>query len=1174
MKKTTLTTLINSIIILSCLSLSSCSSNNKETFTKGIGIYPGEASENFSPEITTDKDSYRNIALNRAAYASTSYDYNLTAQLITDGIITKKLPYYTNLKCNNETVVKNHKEYIFDGNHITGESINGRELSYQLDTYNKNITADQFKVVGRLNYDSSSQKKASGTISGSLDGKNWVTLAKFSQRTFDQQLSAWTLSHKFDVTCSARKAVSYPHYRLTVKGNAKSIQINRWDFLNEGKIIDINPSGNFSSSWMSEGYKKEWVYVDLGTVSKFDNLKLFWINKPEKIEIQTSNDAKKWNTIKTIEDDSQFSNIMFDSKQESRYVKVLMSSNSSKKPFILSEMQVYGNGGTVALAHPQASISGQELSLNGGDWKLARASEVKTNGMSISKADYNASKWIVATVPGTVLTSYYNIGAIPDPNFGDNQLQISESFFKSDFWYRKVFSVPENYKGSELFLNFDGINWKANIFVNGKEIGNINGAFKHKSYDVSKSLILGKENVLAVKIIRNANPGVVKVQTIETPDFNGGALGHDNPTFHASIGWDWIPTIRGRNIGIWNDVNISAKAQKIAIAEPYVITDLNLPDTSSATIKIQTVVNNYNDHEVTGTLKGKYGNIPFSQDVTIAANSSKTVNIAPIAIKNPKLWWPVGYGAPSLYDVEIGYYIDHSIADKISFKSGIREMSYKYIDGALTMYINGKRFIGRGGNWGFSESNLNYRGREYDIAVAYHADMHFNMIRNWVGQIGDKEFYEACDKYGVMVWQDFWLANPLDGPNPDDNDMFIDNADNMIKRIRNHPSIAIYVGRNEGDPLKALDDRLRRLVKKDHPEIFYISNSAFNGVSGGGPYRALTPRDYFSITDRSNLFHSERGMPNLMSYESFTRSLPEKAWWPHNSQWGLHDFTYGGAQSGKTFEALMDKGFGKSDNLKRYNEIAQWINYNGYRAIFESRSNNRKGMLLWMSHPCWPSNVWQTYDYYFDANGGYFGSKKGAEPLHVQWNPVDDAVELVNLSCGDLKDLTVEAKIVNLDGSLAWTKEVKLDSNEDSTNKCFKLDFSEKLSATHFIKLALLDSKGKLLDDNFYWRGSEENNFQALNSMKKAILDNKTVINRDGSQWVIKTTLKNTSSIPALMIHLQVKGSESGELILPTFFNDNYISLLGGEEKTITMRFKQEDTRGERPQVMVSGFNI
>ena len=145
----------------------------------------------------------------------------------------------------------------------------------------------------------------------------------------------------------------------------------------------------------------------------------------------------------------------------------------------------------------------------------------------------------------------------------------------------------------------------------------------------------------------------------------------------------------------------------------------------------------------------------------------------------------------------------------------------------------------RGGNWGFSESMLRYRAREYDAAVRYHRDMNFNMIRNWVGQIGEDAFYEACDRHGIVVWQDFWLANPWDGPDPDDNDLFLRNAKDYVLRIRSHPSHRAVLRAQRGLSAEAAGRRhARRCSANCIPGMHYISSSADDVVSGHGPYQA------------------------------------------------------------------------------------------------------------------------------------------------------------------------------------------------------------------------------------------------------------------------------------------------------------------------------------------------
>ena len=241
--------------------------------------------------------------------------------------------------------------------------------------------------------------------------------------------------------------------------------------------------------------------------------------------------------------------------------------------------------------------------------------------------------------------------------------------------------------------------------------------------------------------------------------------------------------------------------------------------------------------------------------------------------------------------------------------------------------------------------------------------------------------------------------------------------------------------------------------------------------------------------------------------------------------------------------------------------------------MFEGRSAFRKGLLLWMSHSAWPSMVWQTYDYYFDPTAAYFGCKKACEPIHIQWNPVYDTIEVVNYSAGNKAGLVAKASILNMNGSVQWEKETSLDCREDFTAKCFKLEFPESLSAVHFIKLTLREGD-KIISDNFYWRGLEDGNYQALRDLPTVTLSNNTRVKRSGSTWILTTSLKNTSDQPALMIRLKVTGSKSGGRILPVFFSDNYFSLMPGEEKDITMRLNDVDTRGEKPQVVISGFNL
>jgi hypothetical protein len=461
---------------------------------------------------------------------------------------------------------------------------------------------------------------------------------------------------------------------------------------------------------------------------------------------------------------------------------------------------------------------------------------------------------------------------------------------------------------------------------------------------------------------------------------------------------------------------------------------------------------------------------------------------------------------------------------------------------------------------------LRYRAREYETAMRYHRDEHFNMIRNWVGQTGDEAFYEAADRNGVVVWQDFWLANPWDGPDPDNNDLFLVNAKDYLLRIRNHASLGIFCGRNEGLPPQSIDEGLRALVAELEPGSHYISSSADGPVSGQGPYRVEPLKYYFDHAPVK--FHSEMGAPNVPEMDILHRTMPDSALWPQGSQWPLHDF-----HNHNPFREAIDRNYGGASNIGDWDGLAQFVNYNAYRGMFEGQSKSRLGLLIWMSHPAWPSLLWQTYDYFFDTDAGYFGAKKGAEPLHIQWNAATDAVEVVNMSAGNQTGLTAHAEVLDIDGSPKWAKSVEVDSSEDSTVAPIQMVFPAGLARTHFIRLTL--SRGQnVLSTNFYLHGVAEEDYAGIRSLPTAKVNAKTRIVRRGAQWQIAIDLHNSSTTPALMVRVKAIREKSGDPILPALYDDNYVALMPDERKTIHIEMENADARGERPRIIVEGFNL
>jgi hypothetical protein len=352
----------------------------------------------------------------------------------------------------------------------------------------------------------------------------------------------------------------------------------------------------------------------------------------------------------------------------------------------------------------------------------------------------------------------------------------------------------------------------------------------------------------------------------------------------------------------------------------------------------------------------------------------------------------------------------------------------------------------------------------------------------------------------------------------------------------------------------------------------YIGSSADGPVSGHGPYRAMPLKFYF--TERATeKMHSELGMPNIVTMDSLRQMMPESAMWPQGDTWGVDACSWHGAQGGESFIAAIDKNYGGASNAADWVSLAQFVNYEGYRAMFEAQSKHRMGLLIWMSHPAWPTFVWQTYDYYFDPTAAYFGAKKGSEPLHIQWHAATDEIEVVNLNAGNQAGLNAQVEILNSDGSSKWTRSASLDSTEDSTQSVANLELPARLTPVYFIRLRLTRG-GDVLSENFYWRGTQEGDYRALRNLAKATVAAKTKTERRGDGWQLTTELRNTSSTPALMIHLKVVRDKSGDRILPALYSANYVSLMPVESKAITTELDNADTRGEPPRMTVDGFNV
>ena len=1136
-----------------------------QVMNRPIGQYPGNPREYYGPSLVQDNGyGYRNVALYRTVYQSSSWDFNLTSQLLTDGIYDRESPAWLDVTTPDGPLPPHKREACIDGNEWTSNILMGSDTWLQYDWENMSIDIDEVEMVCSMAYREEAARGFKIRLLTSKDGKKWKVADEWKGDSLPGEPS-WNRVHsdpnknsgddllptrKIDHTFHIKKGKAFSHLKLEmVTPSAVHWTFTELKMRKDGRrATGILPATHFVSAWRSLGSQGEWVSIDLGAQCHFNKVVLYWFDQSTEGVIQVSDDQVNWKPVGrfTKNTGKNHRQEIAIGPQTGRFVRLSFEGQS-----LLSEVEVMGNGGMNVQAPAEGGWQDGKWLLNGGDWQLTRAS-------------HPDAKPLVATVPATVLSSYVNAGALPDMNHDDNLMLSSESFFNGDFIYTRSFDVPREMQGKRIFLNFDGINWKAEVTLNGTNLGRIEGAFKRGKFDITPYLKpLGNE--LQVLIIANANPGGVKVKTEKNTDFNGGILGADNPTFHATIGWDWISAIRGRDIGIWDDVYLTASSD-VTVSDPIVTTTLAEGDTL-ATMTPAVMLANHSEQAVTGTLHGHIGEICFEKQVTLAAGETMEASFSPnefpqLKDQRMRLWWPNGYGEPYLYDASFSFMVDGIQSDAVDFKAGIREVKTVDKDTKLRIYINNRRLIPLGGNWAFSENNLNYRGREFDAAVRHHKEMNYNMIRNWVGMTGDKEFYEACDRYGIMVWQDFWLANPADGPDPDDEAMFMDNARDFVLKIRNHPSIGIYCGRNEGYPPKTIDDGLRNAVATLHPGLDYISSSADDGVSGHGPYWAITPKEYFE--KQTGKLHTERGMPNVMTIEGLSRTLDAEHLWPQNIYWGRHDYTMEGAQRGATFNQMIAENFGEPTSAHEFCDWAQGINYEGYRAMYESGSKDRMGLLIWMSHPCWPSMVWQTYDYYLEPTAAYYGVKHACEPLHVQWNPSTNHVEVVNRSAGQQKG-TARASIIDLNGKTLWEQTMDYICDEDMTLEMMQVDVPQEIAGAYFLRLTLIDNKGVVRSMNDYVHTTVENDRTSLHDLRRA----QVTATASGKG----VTLTNTGQVPAVMLRLNLKGDD-GEQILPVIYSDNYLHLMPGESRTIDIEWKNEDARGCKPIVEITGTNV
>jgi len=824
-----------------------------------------------------------------------------------------------------------------------------------------------------------------------------------------------------------------------------------------------------------------------------------------------------------------------------------------------------------AASHPVSSPA--NLPVDSG-WKLQDSAKVSDSGAKLSVPSYTpAADWHDATVPGTVLTSLVNDGVYPEPLFGENNSTkiIPESLSRTSYWYRTQLTIPREFAGRRVWLNLDGINYIAEVWVNGKEAGEIKGAFARGKFDVTDLVHSGDSAAVAIQILPPPHPGSHpdKSATAGTGR-NGGELAEDGPTFLCSIGWDWIPVIRDRDIGIWQRVWLSTSGP-VTVEDPHVESDLPTANLDRADLTVSATLRNSSDRVVQGILHGEIfeGGPSFSVPINLRPHEVADVKSSPallpqLRLANPRLWWPNGYGSPNLYRLYLRCEIDGKISDERNVQFGIRKVTYS-VPGSdnLTICVNNVQIMCRGGAWGMDEAMKRIPRERLEAEIKMHQLANLNMIRNWVGQSTSEDFYDLCDRYGIMVWDEFFQPNMSDGPDPADVDLYLANVREKVLRFRNHPCIVIWCGRNESDPRPpAVDEGMEKIMASLDPTRLYHRNSGDgHGVRSGGPYSWQTPQAYFAPRN-GEAFKTELGSVSVPTIESIHAMMPMEDWDTINDDWALHDLTRG-AQEGRgrtpMYADMLARRYGPIQNLPDFVRKAQLANYEAFRAMYEGREAKMfhpyTGILTWMSNPAQPSFVWQLYSHDLEPNASLFAVKKACEPVHIQMNADDSHVMVINQTAKALSGVAI-VKIANLDGTFTAFDPIPVTAPPSAATDLGAIAFPANVSTVHFVKLELRNSTGELISDNFYWRNAEHpDDFTALESLPTAMLQvgelsGIAANSSAGESDFVRMVVTNTSSVVALMAHFQLRGL-NGQRILPAYYSDNYVSLLPGESKTI-----------------------
>jgi exo-1,4-beta-D-glucosaminidase len=892
-----------------------------------------------------------------------------------------------------------------------------------------------------------------------------------------------------------------------------------------------------------------------------------------------------------------------------------------------------------------ASAPGAKLVLTDG-WFIQPSPEVPEKPSVLSTAGFQPKHWYHATMPSTVVAALAADRVYADPYFGMNlrsipgtSYTIGTTFsgipmppgspFRSSWWYQTQFTAPAGYRGKRVQLHFDGLNFRANVWLNGRQIADANtmaGTWRLFEFDVTDLVAPGSVNALAVEVFP------------QTPEDLG-------------LSWvDWNPTPPDKNMGIWRPVYLTASGA-VTIRFPQVITKLNLPAVDKARLTVTAEVRNTTSHGVKGVLKGQIEGIQFSQPVTLDSQQTRVVTFSPdqfaeLNLANPRLWWPVQVGPQNLYELKLQFQSAGSNSDEVDTHFGIREISSEvekpahpelvfsghdegYTETHRVFSINGKRILIRGAGY-TPDMLLRESPVREEEELKYVRDMNLNAVR-LEGKIVSDHFLDLADQYGILIMAGWTCCSHWEQWEKWDAEDHVISAESLkdqIRRLRSHPAVFNWMNGSDGPPPADVEQRYIDILKElNWPNPYESSAMAKpttvtgdTGVKMTGPYQYVGPSYWLLDTKYGGAhgFNTETSPgPSPLPVESLVRTLPQDHLWPIDSWWDYHA---GGSafRNLNVFTEAMNNRYGEAANLQDYSMKAQVMAYEGERAMFEAFGRNKytsTGVIQWMLNNAWPSTIWHLYDYYLRPGGSYFGAKKGCEPLHIQYSYDDHSIAVVNSYYTDFKALKATAKVYNLDLTEKFARETTLDIPSDGVQKIFILPAIDGLTSTYFVDLTLRDSDGKVVSSNFYWLSTKPevldwdkstwyttptksfDDLTALNTLPKVRLNVSSESEIDGDYGTTRVTVENLGKTLAFAVHLKVMKpsrfvdpeSENNELeVLPVIWQDNYFPLLPGEKREITATYRKADLELEsrssdtpnwagkqgKPTVDVDGWNV